>query len=202
MFPNQLVCQITRGVCPAQAIVDAVEMTFELGEGAEYHLISGLPLVEAKNQAVSKAREIEADLIMIEDDILADRGIWERILTPAHTVRIASTRCRNGILNVKYDARGDVLSAGNVMIAIPLAVLERLPKPVFVANSYGLSNDGSLFLRGPNAQGRGSDTHFFYQLAQLDPRPRVEVVGEVTHLMHPLNSERWDLQTPCDVTAA
>ena len=189
-----IVCQITRGVAPVFPIAEA-QREADIGD-ASYWLIAGYPAVEAKNRAVEHALCAHKDLLLIEDDILAGADIWRAMLTKGDSVRLATTNCRNGTPNTRYHRDGSVQSSGTVMVTIPYAVLIRLPQPIFVANVYGLGTDGEMFLRGPCTNGRQSDTHLWFTIRQLDPRPEIQVVGAVDHLMHSENSATWELQKP------
>jgi hypothetical protein len=194
-----VVCQISRGMAPVMSIAEAQGYAME--HGAAYWLIAGFPAVEAKNIAVIRALSSWADLLLIEDDILAPRPVWsDACAEGSATVRVAPTRCRNGAPNTKYRPDGGVLCSGTAFVVIPYATLLRLPEPYFQAFEFRLI-DGKLHPQGPNARGEGSDIWFWYQLGQLTPRPIVQVIGEVTALNHPLNRNPKDLRTPCLIEA-
>jgi hypothetical protein len=194
-----VLCQLSRGVAPVAAIADTLAQAH--AHGVTYWLIAGAPLIEAKNRAVDIARTAGADLIIAEDDILTNAETWARICEPVDAVRLVTTNCRDGSPNTRFDSTGAVLCSGNVLTAVPFAVLERLPSPVFETYRYRIAGDTLVrdFLRG---DGRGSDTHFWASIRALDPRPAIEVVGTADHLMHSLNRESHDLIHPCEVQVA
>lgn len=189
-----LVAMISRGVAPLTPTAEAQRVAQDYGAG--FALVAGYSAVEAKNRAADLALTIGASLLLIEDDTLADGETWARALAPSTTglpVRLATARCRDGSPNTKIHADGSVWYSGTAFVLIPHPVLLRLPSPIFVANEYGIA-DGELFLRGPSAKGHHSDVHLWHSLRQLDPRPEVEIVGQVACLVHRLNRDTHDLQ--------
>jgi len=195
-----MVVQVSRGVSPVAPIAEACGAA--LRSGAGYALLSGMMLVDAKNKAVEYAEMFRCALVLVEDDIQASVQVWEKVLDfGMETVLVGSCPCRNGEPNTKFRGDGSVWYAGTALVRLPYSVLARLPRPTFVAMDHGI-DEGRLVAKGPNDRGRGSDTHLFYLLEQLQPRPVIAVAGEVTHLMHPMNRERHDLRNPCEVTAA
>lgn len=191
-----LIVMISRGVGPLVPLAEALTVAHHRGAG--FALVSGYPAVEAKNIAAELADGIGAALLLIEDDVLADADTWARALQPLTAplpVRFATARCRDGSMNTRWHADGTPLYSGTPFIFVPHPVLARLPKPAFVANEYGIA-DGELFLRGPSAKGHHSDVHLWHELRRLDPRPVIEQVGHVSCLVHRLNRDTHDLQTP------
>ncbi len=171
--------------------------------GAGFALIERYPAVEAKNRAAGLAMELGASLLLVEDDVLADAGTWNRALAPSTQqlpVRFATAKCRNGDDNTRWHADGTPMYSGTPFILIPHPVMLRLALPLFVANEYCIA-DGELALRGPSAKGHHSDVHLWATLRALDPRPKVELVGHVTCLKHRLNRDTHDLMTPETVEA-
>lgn len=189
-----LVVTLSRGLCPPQTVADAQARAIEHGAG--YAQVAGYPAVEGKNRAASLAEEIGASLLLVEDDVLASPETWARALAPVNgplPVRFATATCRNGEPNTRWHADGTPLYSGTPFVLLPHPVLAALPKPVFVANEYGIA-DGELFLRGPSAKGHHSDVHLWHELRRLEPRPAVELVGHVACLVHRLNRTTHDLQ--------
>lgn len=195
--PNRvLVASISRGLAPRLPAGDAQARAAEHGAG--FAMIDGYPAVEAKNRVASLAEEIGASLLLVEDDVLADPETWAKALAPVNgplPVRFATAACRDGSMNTRWHDDGAPLYSGTPFVLLPHPVLAALPKPVFVANEYGIA-DGALFLRGPSAKGHGSDVHLWHTLRQLKPRPTVELVGHVVCLKHRLNRDSHDLVTP------
>ena len=196
---TRLAVLISRGVSPVMPTAAFMAQTERAGAGVGCAVVVGYPAAEAKNRAAELALEHKATLILVEDDILAHDDIWQRALSPidANTVRVASARCRgsdNGIewtgpLNTKFDADGAVLYSGTVLLVVPYEILARFPQPFFKPYDFGITDSGEFIPRGDNKHGRHSDVWFWRQLRDLVPRPRVEVIGQVTHLRTPFNGE-------------
>ena len=201
-----LVVMITRGRGDLAPVADAMRQS--AAEEAGFALVARYPAVEAKNRAVALVDRCNSEpyasvgLLLIEDDILASETVWRRALAHPHSVRLATTRNRTGSSNTRWKDDGSVLCSGTPFVYVPPAVLGCLPRPIFQAVNYHLVSDGSIAPREENAFGRGSDIHFWYLLHQLDPLPRIEVVGEVTHLLPESGDDRHSLDNPCSVRAA
>ena len=196
-----LVVSLSRGLAPPDA---SVGVGAAAAVHAERHfVVRGFPAVEGKNCAAQLALDCGLNLVLVEDDIVVPPDVWRRvsdnILGP---VQVATTRCRDGSLNSRFASDGTVLSSGTPFVTIPCAYLLFLGKPVFRAVDCGILPSGEVYPRGENPHGHNSDTYFWYRVRRLEPRPQIEVIGEVTHLLHPLNRERHDLEHPCEVTVA
>jgi hypothetical protein len=183
------VCQISRGIAPVECMIEASDMA-ELF-GAEYLPIWGKPLVEAKNKAVEYAMQSQADLLLVEDDILADVWIWEAALSCEDNgdILIATTRNRDGTPNTKKSPKGKFLYTGNIFTLIPHDVLCKLDIPIFRAWNFSQSDDGEiLIMKDENKHGQHSDVYFWYKVMQLDPPPVIRTIGEVSHVKTPYNT--------------
>jgi hypothetical protein len=191
-----VVCQISRGVAPAICIFDAAQAAATYGAG--YSLICGKPAQEAKNEAVEIARKRRSDLILVEDDVLATPAAWREImLADANAVYVAPTVNRDGSEMLRYDAQGAVMHAGNQLIRLPYHVLLRLlvDGPIFQARDHTVTPDGELANIGPNSNGRGGDTHLFFRLRRMVPRPAINVLPRVQWILHDGNRVH-DLRHP------
>ena len=176
-----------------------------------YHLIAGLPLVDAKNRAVAIADEYEVGMIMIEDDIIADSKLWFEAEscrvrgvvpgTEGNIVMTGTCNTRYGDENIRFDENGDVLTTGNVFTAVPRGVLARLPRPVFESMNY-VMRENQIIPRGPNDYHHRSDMHFWHSVRSLKPRPEIRVIGRVTHLKHEYNKAHVaNHHEPCEIGA-
>jgi hypothetical protein len=192
-----LVAQISRGIAPVKAIVEAQHQAHR--RGWWYSPILGLPLVEAKNAAVDVAFQYESDLLLIEDDILAGDDVWIAAETLSiHQVGYARTRARDGLDNVYFTETGEFLYTGNVFTVIPRLVMLRLPSPIFESAKFKpLGEHGELVKTSTANDGFGSDVYFWLAVQKLG----IEVVelGRVRHLRHALN-ERGSHVDPCDLS--
>ena len=190
-----LLVQISRGLAPVPAIVGAVQAAYYYQW--EYQAVVGLPLVEAKNRAAQLALERGAHLILLEDDIVVDRSVWEALLALGpETVGYGRARMRDGNDNVYYNDDGEFTYSGNCLVWVPCNILRALPRPIFSAARWNREQDT---LGGLQGNGVGSDTVFWYHIRQLDPAPPIVEVGTVKHLKHALNVRRDNL-TPCEIT--
>ena len=100
-----LIVVISRGVGPLQPIAEAVTVAHLYGAGVA--LASGYPAVAAKNIAAELAEGVGAALLLIEDDVLADRDTWDHAMRPITgevPVRFATAACRNGQPNTRWHA--------------------------------------------------------------------------------------------------
>ena len=194
---NTTVCQITRGMAAAISIADAVRRTAT--RSGKYELISGRPGAEAKNRAVELALGYGENLLLIEDDVLAEPALWDAAfnLDPA-AVAFAPAPCRSGEWNtVRNTKTGEVLFSGSVFLVIGLDVLRRMIEIAPLFEAYFFTNCGSsLTRRDPHPLGRASDVNFWWRLDQLSPKPRVIELPPVIHLSTPLNSGAVTLQDP------
>lgn len=189
-----ILVQYSRGVAPVQPIVEA--MCAAQRYGWAYEIVCGLPLVEAKNHAALMALQTQRHLVLIEDDILADETLWDACaLLGENEVGYARARMRDGQDNVYEDEHGRFQYTGNCLCVIPFPVLARIDRPIFEARKW-LSKEDRL--AGPQLNGIGSDTTFWYKIRHLDPVPAIVDLGRVTHLRHPLN-ERRDNLTPTEI---
>ena len=185
-----VVAFITRGICPAECLANVYEQVDRHGE--KFVLISGKALVDAKNEAVEHALENQEDLLLVEDDVVAPNGMWDRVASTWHnqnTILFAEAVERYGRINVRYTKEGELLWTGNVFTRIPYGILTRLEKPIFRAWDFILSGDGSQMIdRGPAKHGHHSDAYFWWTVKQLDPKPEIVNIGRVDHMITPYNS--------------
>ena len=186
--PVLAVC-ISRGLAPVASVTHQARWAIMFG-CILADPITGYPLVEGKNLAVDLAMKQEADLIMMEDDIIAPPRVWQETLT-ATGVTYASCRGRNGKSNI--GEMGGYFFTGNVFTKIPFDVLEMLQKPIFRDVMY----NGAGIKVAESNKGKGSDVYFWRQVQNHD----IEIIhtGEVTHLRHSLNEVR-DNESPCVIT--
>lgn len=192
-----LIVQITRGLAPAEAIAGAARQL-----DAVYELISGKPLVEAKNAATNLALSMHMDMVFIEDDIVAGIEVWDaaRICLKDEAVGYARGRIRGNQESVYCNPVGEFLYAWTGFVAIPLCVLECLPRPLFEARRWSPDRDEmDLSPRGLQDNGVGSDTGFWWHVRHLEPAPEIRELGRVRHLKHALNVKRDNL-TPCEIS--
>lgn len=197
---DRLLVQITRGVAPAQAIVDATQAAAR--HGLPYRLVAALPAVEAKTLAAQLALEAGGGLVLCEDDIVATPEQWAAVLTDTTgAVLYADAKCRDNTLNTKHKPNGEFLYTGTVLVSVPAPILRALADkgPLFVASDWQ-DCDGDLHMVGTNHLGWGSDVYFWQQVRRLVPRPAIRSVGKVGHIMHPLNSGKHDLRGVCTLT--
>jgi hypothetical protein len=177
-----IVCQITRGLAPASAIVHTVQGAQHFRH--RYLLISGLGRVDAKNAAVRAALDDEAHLLLVEDDIEVP---WSQWPTSRGNVWVATARCSNGDMNTEYDSHGHVLKTGTPFILIPYRILFDLSdqgtQPIFRARKFRI--DGNVLVDyGPTDTDRGSDIWFCY-LCRMRGYS-IGVCGHGTSLKHSL----------------
>lgn len=192
-----VVVQISRGMAPAESIAAAVEQAYR--RGAQYTLVSGKPAAEAKTAAIEVALAASADLVLVEDDVLADDGIWEAAIAGSAAVGYCEATCRDGRSNTYRRPTGRFVASGTVLVRLSLSVLIRLRDE---ANALPL--EGWEFARHGDdlvpvvrdAFGRGSDMWLWYNVAQKLGYDPVRL-GKVTSIMHPYNDGvRHDLNAP------
>ena len=198
---DRILVQISRGVAPAQAVADTVQAAH--GYGVPYHLVAGKPAVEAKIAAAHLALTEGVGLVLCEDDLVATPPQWEQILTDrTGDVLFADAKCRDQSLNTKRNGNGEFLYTGTVAVYVPGPSLRALAAkgPLFVASDWQDDGAGSLHMIGTNPLGWGSDVFFWQQVRAYRPAPVVRSIGQVGHIMHPLNSGKHDLRGVCDLT--
>jgi hypothetical protein len=192
-----VIVQISRGVGPGWAIVDAMRYAEEYDN--PYFYVDGMSCPDAKNRAVEIADKFEDDLLLIEDDIRASQQTWHAIQTYSSPDAIvtATTNKRTGKSNLTRAPNGKFLATGTVFVKIPRTVYTRLEAPVFRPWTFARTADGDEIIdRGPCKSGHGSDWYFWYTARQLKPEPEIIVIGTVAHLKHPLNTGTSDHDNP------
>jgi len=200
MALDRIVVQITRGLAPAQAIADAAVAAMQ--HGLPYQLVSGHVAVEAKNMAARLALDAQLGLVLCEDDVLARPEQWHDILTDTTgAVLFADALCQNATPNTQYNSTGEFLYTGTILAYAPREVLEAAAAhgPLFVASDWTPDGD-DLHMVGTNHLGWGSDVYFWQRIRRVMPRPAIRSIGQVGHIMHPLNSGRHDLAAPTQMT--
>ena len=190
-----ILAYITRGVGPIEPAVEARAWAMRMGW--RWELISGLPLVDAKNRAANIAIEADDSLLMVEDDMSACEVHWRAIDQERNkggnynTLVYAWTTCSNGESNVYSDPDGNFIYTGTCFLWIPRYILIKYRHqtyPIFQAASFGYTSDGrELFYKGPNENHTGSDVFFWHNAMKLDPQPTVKSIGHVGHIKHPFN---------------
>lgn len=156
---------------------------------ARLFVISGKRLIEAKNTATDGALDLEEDLLIVEDDVIADFSIWEAVRDDTPDVLYADTVERWGRINVRYNKKGDLLWTGNVFTRVPFSVLSRLERPIFRSWNFVMAADGSQLIdRGEANHGNHSDAFFWWSLQKLDPPPVIRNIGRVDHIKTPFNT--------------
>jgi len=182
-----IVCLISRGIAPVESILEMQE--YIRLYNLTFSPVLRRPLVDAKNEAVRYALLRGADLLLIEDDIIADAAIWDRMIIDDDPGKILTVeaRCNGGAMNTQRNGSGEFVFTGTCFMRVPCAILGRLPQPVFEARNYHADRNGKLLLGGPNVRHAHSDVYFWYQVAQLDPRPEIGIIGEARHIRHALN---------------
>ena len=188
-----LCVQICRGMAPAVAIAATVAACASRKIG--YKLITGRPAPEAKQEAAQMAYDAGKDLILCEDDFLAESEIWEQAIAGGEEVLVASAIMRNGELNVWYHGPRLVYS-GTVFVVIPWTALDRIGSPWFQGRNLSFEH-GAWMDMGPNDKGHHSDTWFYHRCWVEDVPTRV--MGFVTHLMTPANKSLTKLNTPDEI---
>jgi hypothetical protein len=176
-----LVVQITRGLAPAASIAHVVAACAQ--RGLAYELLSGRPAAVAKQEAAQMAVDRECDLLLAEDDILADGVLWERMLAAdGADVRVASAVMGNGEINCWYVGQRLAYS-GTVFLRASLSALRAIGSPWFQPRELAFTGaDGGRWQDlGPNAEGKHSDIWFFFRCWECGLRP--QVVGQVTHIV-------------------
>lgn len=175
-----LLVQITRGLAPAPAIASAVLGAQRHGWG--YELVAGLPAVDAKNEAVRLAYAAGADLVLVEDDVIAPWAIWP---TASDAIYAADAICRGGETNTVRDVAGGVIYTGTCFIRIPRWAMERMGYPSqplfrsgkFLRTAHDLEPDPT---RPPD--GTRSDMHLCWLAARHGVPMRI--FGTAAHLLH------------------
>lgn len=194
-----MVCQISRGVAPAPAIAGAVQGAS--GIGGWYRLLTGFECAEAKNEAVRLAMEAEYDLLLIEDDVIVPESCWFEAGRDRDEIMTCVTVNRDGSEMARYHTKhkDQLLYTGTQFVKVPLPILHHLLEegPIFQALEHQVAegHGGELYVIGPSPCGRGSDTHFWYRVRKLTPRPTVRVIGRCQWLLNPCN-EKHNLQNP------
>ena len=198
MEKRDTVCvQFTRGMAPAIAI--AATMTACVKHGINYKLITGKPAPEAKNEAAELAHSTGRNLILCEDDFLAESFIWDRAVSnDDEQVLVGSALMRNGELNCWFEGERLVYS-GTVFVVIPWVALDAIGAPWFVGRDLMFTGEdgGKWEDKGPNHDGLHSDTWFYYRCWESGIRPIV--AGFVTHLSHPQNNVLRKLNAPDEI---
>jgi hypothetical protein len=198
MEKRDTVCvQFTRGMAPAIAI--AATVTACVKRGIEYKLITGKPAPDAKNEAAAFAHSTGRNLILCEDDFLAEPEMWEKAVNnDSEQVLVGSALMRNGELNCWFQGERLVYS-GTVFVVIPWVALDAIGAPWFLARDLEFSGagDGSWKDCGPNDDGHHSDTWLYYRCWESGIKPIV--AGFVTHLSHPFNNAMRQLNIPNDI---
>lgn len=193
---RKILCvQISRGLAPAVTVANTVAAA--MMNEMPYKLIAGRTAVDAKQEAALAAIEQGADLLLVEDDVMPDRGAWDAVIENKTDVMVATAIMRNGMLNTWF--HGDrVLYSGTVFLKIPLPVLERIGDPWFACHDLEFNaNRGEWRDKGPNADGQSSDVWFFRRCWELGIP--VLVAGFAVHYLHQGNALGSDLKTPSDV---
>ena len=182
--------QITRGLAPALSIASTVSACAR--RKIDYKLIVGVPAAEAKQQAAQTAFEAGQDLLLVEDDILANDEIWNKVTQNDSDVMLGSCLMKNGELNVWFHGPRVVYS-GTVFLKVPWAVLGKIGDPWFLPRDLGFTSDdgGVWWDKGPNDEGKHSDTWFYYRCWQENIHPIV--AGFVLHGLHAFNNKDCDL---------
>lgn len=189
---NLLVTQITRGVCPAICIVSVFRVSQD--EGYNYTLINGLPMIQAKNDAVELALRKERHLLLIEDDVLINDDVWENVRNMEDgMIGYASTKMRGGVSNVVKTNKGDFIYTGNCFLFVASDVLSEMRKQgeIFEALTWGIDKEtGKGEVVGKNDDNLGSDVTFWMKVKELKSKPMICHLGEVDHIRHPMNEIR------------
>ena len=185
-------CMITRGMAPAVSVASVVSQVCK--RRIPFQIISGRPAVDAKTQAAEIAMEAGRDLLLVEDDIIADDAVWEAVLEH-DGVAVASALLRDGTLNTVFYG-GRVLYSGTVFLRVPLPALQALGPPWFVSRQLVFAAEGEGHWRdeGPGEHGWYSDCFFYHRCWEANIP--VTVVGHVTHMIHPLNATPHVLSEP------
>lgn len=188
-----LVVQISRGLSPALSI--AATLTACTDRKLAYKLIVGKTAPEAKNEAAQTAWDSGRDLILCEDDFLAESKVWDAATGDSRDVLVGSALMRNGEINVWF-LEDRLVYSGTVFVKIPWEALDKIGAPWFAPRDlmFNGQNGGEWSDEGPNADGFHSDTWFYYRCWMEDIRPKV--CGFVTHLIHPLNNALRQLNQP------
>ena len=188
-----LVAQISRGLSPAISISATIAACTQ--RGLNYKLIVGKPAPEAKNEAAQAAWESNRDLILCEDDFLAESKVWDAATADTDQVLVGSALMRNGEINVWFLGERLVYS-GTVFVKIPWTALDAIGDPWFSPRDLNFNGqDGGEWRDdGPNADGFHSDTWFYYRCWTEGIEPKV--CGFVTHLIHPGNNALRQLNQP------
>lgn len=194
-----MVCQISRGVAPAVSIAEAVQHSY--GLGAWYRLVAGMTCAEAKNHAVGLAMDAGYDLLLVEDDVLVPDSCWFEAGRQLPDVMTCVTVNRDGSEMGRYHSKfkTELLYTGTQFVKLPLVILRRLLEdgPIFqpLEHSFSDGHGGELYVIGPSPKGTGSDTHLWYRLRRLNPRPTIRVIGRCQWLLNVMN-ETHNLRNP------
>lgn len=191
-----LCCQISRGMAPAIAISST--MAACINHKLDYQLITGMTAPDAKNKAARLAYESKRDLLLCEDDFLAETEIWQRATNGTRETWVGSALMRNGEINVWFQGERLVYS-GTVFLKVPWEHLDKIKDPWFQPRDLMFTGEAGGEWRddGPNADGLHSDTWFYYRCWQEGITPKV--VGFVTHLSHPGNNVLRRLNQPDEI---
>lgn len=200
-YEPHVVVQVTRGLAPARAIVGATSAA--IGLGMHYELVEGMCAIAAKNRAVEIADARGSALLFVEDDALLVLEDWASMIA-APDIAVVQSWMRDGNSNVTKRRDGSVAYAGTVVLKVSRAVLDALPRPVFVSGQYGwdaVIEEIHQIVERP-AVSRGGDVSFFWQVQRhIVPRPDVLMVGPCVDAWHDLNKVH-DLDRPTPVRYA
>ena len=173
-----MICvQITRGIAPARSIKNITDLCRD--NRIDHILVEGLPAYQAKNRAVEIARSSGSDLLLCEDDVLANHAHFT-IMQMTTCLAFAPAKLKSGVRNTQYRKDGSLWYTGTIFCKIPRRFLDGLEFRPAVYERHGWEE----WYKGESADGRGSDVHFWIEIRKRYPTEQILELPEVEHIIH------------------